>query len=126
MQTTFNFFFSLLLCLGLFLVSGCGGQGASSGTPSGGGGDPALVGKWTHDLNPDDEFLELLEDGTGTHPLGFGITWKAENGQLHIFEKPSGELVESWDYMISGSRLTIQAADAGPYSGGPGSFTKQQ
>ena len=107
-------------------MSGCGGQSASSSASSGGSIDPALVGTWSHDLNPDDEFLELHADGSGTHPLGMKITWKVENGRLHIFERSSGELFELFDYTISGSKLTIQDADAEPDSGGPGSFTKRQ
>ena len=108
MQTTFKLFFSFMLCLGLPLVSGCGGQGASG---SGSSEHPsALVGTWVHE---DEGTLELMKDGSGIErdypdAVGVKIAWKVESGRLHISpieDSSVGILV--WNYMLSGTTLKL-------------------
>ena len=110
MQTTFKFFVPLFLCLGLFLVSGCGEQGASNGaSSSGGGGDPALVGKWSSEHTRSNEACwELLTDGTVLIGGSAKGTWKAKSGRLDFsFPDPYQMYSIEINYKISGNSLTI-------------------
>jgi len=111
MQTTFKFFVPLFICLGLLLVSGCGGQGASGGASvsNGGGGDTALVGKWSSEHTKSNEACwELLADGTVLFGGFAKGTWKAESGRLDFsFPDPYQIYSIGLNYKISGNSLTI-------------------
>jgi len=106
----------LLLVVGLFVFAACGRDDDTADSP--------LVGGWDFQSTP---WYTFNADGTGTRPthLGTGgndsFNWSTRNGVLTItltagpvFNNAALTNVESWNYTISGSVLTLasnQVAD---------------
>jgi len=114
-------FVSFLLCFALLLVSGCEGQGSSSGSGNDSAHPSALVGKWKlEEQNPKYiSEIELLSDGTAI-AVGVAMTWRVEDGRMYIIH-PMGQRAGSTRYEVSGSTLTLTHED-----GSIATYTKQR